>query len=267
MNNSVIRAVGLLEALATSKRPCSLKVLAAAVQLDKATAYRLLSALSGKRLVQKIGENGYYALGPACLSLGEAFRKSFTVRDRVLPHLEKLVEATGETAIYCERFHGDSCVTVERWESPNETRTTSMTGIPRPLYAGCSGQAILAMLPDGEIRSLLKVKPLARYTRFTPATTRQLMNKINETRRRGFAVSVQERNLFTAGVAAPIFDHGSVIGSLAVIGLAERIKESGIEKIGRRVRRVADRLSQELGFKRGAASTHGSRAERRAMWG
>jgi DNA-binding IclR family transcriptional regulator len=267
MNNSVIRAADCLEALAKSKKPRSLKDLAAATQLDKATAYRLLSALCGKQLVQKVGENGHYALGPACLALGEAFRKSFAVRDRVLPHLEKLVEATGETAIYCERFQDDSCVTVERWESPNETRTTSMTGIPRPLYAGCSGRAILAMLPDGEIRSLLKGKPLVRYTRFSPATARQLMNKINETRRQGYAVSVQERNLFTAGVAAPVFDYGSVIGCLAVIGLAERIKESGIEKMGRSVRKVADRLSQELGFKSGAASTHGSRGERTATWG
>ncbi len=49
-----------------------------------------------------IGQNGHYALGPAVLRYAKAFRKGLTIRDRVLPYLEKLAILTKETVIFCE---------------------------------------------------------------------------------------------------------------------------------------------------------------------
>lgn len=249
MNASVIRAIDLLEVLAKEKKPTPLKDLAAAAKLDKATAYRLLSSLLKRGLVHKPGDGGLYSLGPAFLLFAEAFRKSLAIREKVLPHLRGLVEDTEETAIYCERFQRDSCVTVERWDSPHQTRTFSETGLPRPLSVGSSGQAILAMLPESEIVAIISGKPPLRYTPFTPTSRGRLLKKIEETRRRGYSVSIQERNLYTAGIAAPVFNDRSVLGSLSVIGPAERIKQNGIETIGRSVLKTARKLSMELGFR------------------
>ena len=219
--------------------------------MDKATTYRLLTSLREKNLVQRIGDGALYGLGPACLFFAEAFRENFTIRERVQPHVKKLVELTGESAFYCERFQRNSCVTVERWESPYQTRTMTETGLVRPLYSGCSGQAILAMLPAEEINEIISDKPLVRYTAFTPGSMKQLRRKTEDIVRRGYAVSIQERTLYTTGVAAPIFDHRSVIGSLGILGPKERVAATGIDKIGRIVREIADNLSEELGSIRG----------------
>jgi IclR family transcriptional regulator, acetate operon repressor len=146
MNSSVTKAIRLLEELARFKKPVALKDLAHNAQLNKATAFRLLNSLLQKGLVHKIGNHGFYALGPKLLAFAEEYRRSFTMRDAVLPYLEQLVHATGETAIYCERFDYASCVT--RRENPHHTRTVIETGIPRPLHIGSSAFAILAMLPQ-----------------------------------------------------------------------------------------------------------------------
>lgn len=248
MNSSVTKAVNLLEELAKSKRPAALKDLARNVGLDKATAYRLLTSLWEKGLVQKIGDHGYYGLGPRLLVFAEEYRRSFTMRDTVVPYLEQLVQATGETALYCERFQYDSCVTIERRESPHHTRTVIETGIPRPLCVGSSAFAILAMLPAEEILSILSMNSLEKFTPFTLTSQKQVLKKIDEIKRRGYAVSIQERYAYTAGVAAPCFLDKSVIGSIAVIGPAERIRTTGVEKTGKTVKRIADRLSTELGY-------------------
>ncbi|MGH7815814.1 MAG: IclR family transcriptional regulator, partial [Candidatus Binatia bacterium] len=121
MNNSVTNAIQLLEELARAEEPVALRDLARMTRLNKATAYRLLNSLWQKGVAQKIGRQGYYALGPKLLALAEQYRRSFTMGDLVLPYLEQLVRATGETAIYCERFQHDSCVTIERRESPHQT--------------------------------------------------------------------------------------------------------------------------------------------------
>ena len=63
---------------------------------------------------------------------------------------------------------------------------------------------------------------------------------------RGYAVGVRERDLDTGGIAAAVSDDNRVLGSLAVIGPVDRMKRSGIQKLGKQVERVALEFSREL---------------------
>jgi IclR family acetate operon transcriptional repressor len=246
MNRSILRGVAILETLARAGRPLALKELAAAAGLNKMTVYRLMISLESKGLVHKLSENGLITLGPAFLFFAEAFRRNGVIREKVLPFIQALVDSSQETVGYTERFRADMCVTLERWESPQETRTVSQTGIPRPLYAGSSGPAILSMLSDEEIKSILGNKKLLPYTPFTPTTQKQIWKKIDGIRRRGYAVSLNEKSLDTAGIAAPVFSCGAVVGSLAIIGPIERMKRFGVDRLGTLVKGVAEKLSDEL---------------------
>jgi DNA-binding IclR family transcriptional regulator len=251
MNSSVDRAIRIIELLNQLGRPTALKDVAKAANLNKATAYRLLRSLCERGLVQNIGDSGNYALGPACLTFAEGFRKSFTMRDRVLPFLEKLVVVTGETGIYCERYGLGSCVTVERWDSPHDTRTFSGTGIIRPLTVGASALAILAMLPRSEIRSVIEATKANGRSSSVPGV-KGILDKANQVNALGYSVSMRERDLDTGGIAAPVFDDRSVVGSLAIIGPVDRMKRSGIQKLGRQVQRIAEEFTRELRMGGGA---------------
>jgi DNA-binding IclR family transcriptional regulator len=244
MNESVLKAIALLEHMARLRKSVALKDLARSTKLDKATAFRLLSSLRKKNLVQQTNEQRFYSLGPGFLAFADAYRRDFTRRELVLPYLEKLVEATGETAIYCERFQHDSCVTVDRHESPHQTRTVIETGVVRPLVIGSSALAILAALPKDEIRDLLKVKPNGPMSRSAAA---RIWQKVDEIKRLGYAVSVKERYAFTAGIAASCLFSEAVLGSIAVIGPSERIEAFGIEKAGSIVGKIARQISAMSG--------------------
>ena len=246
MINSVIRAIKLVEILTERGKPAALKEIADAARLNKVTTHRLLRSLCEGGVVQTIGANGHYALGPGVLRFAEGFRKSFTIRDRVLPYLEKLANLTKETAIFCERYGEAACVTVETWDSPHDTRTFSGTGVVRPLTAGSSALAILANLPEKDILSIINSHVLVQHTSFAPSTSKQLIAKIKETKRLGYAVSVRERDLDTGGIAAPVFNDQGVIGSLAVVGPVDRMERNGIQKIGKQVRKIASELTGEL---------------------
>jgi len=236
----------LVEILKERGKPTALKDVAVAVNLSRVTTHRLLRSLCQSGMIQSIGENGYYALGPAVLTFAESFRKSFTMRDRVLPYIEKLATLTKETAIFCERYGNTDCVTVETWDSPHDTRTFSGIGIVRPLTAGSSALAILAMLPEKDMATVIGSENLVQHTPFAPSTKKQLLDKIKEIKKLGYAVSIRERDLDTGGIAAPVFNDRHVIGSLSVIGPVDRMKRNGIQRIGRQVKVVADELSREL---------------------
>ena len=246
MINSVVRAVKLVEILTQKGKPTALKNIAEAARLNKVTTHRLLRSLCEGGIVQTVGENGHYALGPAVLRFAEGFRKSFTIRDRVLPYLEKLANLTKETAIFCEKYGKVACVTVETWDSPHDTRTFSGTGIVRPLTAGSSALAILAMLPEKDILSIVGSHEAVQHNSFAPSTRKQLFAKVKDTKRLGYAVSMRERDFDTGGIAAPVFNDQGVIGSLAVIGPVDRMERNGIQKIGKQVRIVASELTGEL---------------------
>ena len=59
-------------------------------------------------------------------------------------------------------------------------------------------------------------------------------------------MSIQERSFYTAAVAATVSINETVLGSLAIIGPAERTKAMAIEKTGKTIKRIADQLSMEL---------------------
>jgi DNA-binding IclR family transcriptional regulator len=246
MVNSVVRAMRLVEILSERKKPTSLKDVAQAAGLNKVTTHRLLRSLCSSGVVRMIGDNGHYGLGPAVLPFTEGFRKSFTIRDRVLPYLEKLANFSKETAIFCEKYGQSACVTVETCDSPHDTRTFSGTGVVRPLTSGSSALAILAMLPENEISSVIAAKNSIEHSSFTPSTKKQLFDKIKAIKKIGYAVSMRERDLDTGGIAAPVFDDRGVIGSLAVIAPVDRMERNGIGRIGKQVQTVANQLTAEL---------------------
>jgi DNA-binding IclR family transcriptional regulator len=246
MNSSVDRALRIVELLNQFGRPMALKDVAKALNLNKATAYRLLRSLCNRGLVRNVRNNGSYALGPACLTFAEGFRKSFTMRDRVLPFLEKLVRVTGETAIYCERYGLDACVTVERWDSPHDTRTFSGTGIIRPLTLGASAIAILSMLPKQEVLSIINSTKSNQQDSGVLRNRKLILEKTDEVKARGYSISMRERDLDTGGIAAPVFDDRAVLGSLAIVGPVDRMKRSGIQKLGKHVQKIAAEFTHEL---------------------
>ena len=72
---SVDRAVSLLQALA-AHGPAGLTELSAGVRIHKATAFRLLSTLEARGLVQQDGERGRYRLGPSAAQLARRAAQS-----------------------------------------------------------------------------------------------------------------------------------------------------------------------------------------------
>ena len=110
------------------------------------------------------------------------------------------------------------------------------------------------MLPREQVLSIISMNALEKFTSFMITSQKQLLKGIEQIKDDGYNVSIQERYSYTAGVAAPCFIGQSVIGSIAVIGPAERIQAAGVAKMGKTVRRLAERLSAELGYSQKAQS-------------
>ena len=167
--------------------PATLAEVVDGTGLPRPTAYRLLSALEAHHLVGRGG--GRYALGVRLLGWAEGAVGQDLV-EAARPVLAALAEETGEsTQLYVREGDHRVCVaSVER--AGGGLRDTVPVGAVLPLDRGSGGKVLLAWAEDG-----------GRFPRIEAA-------ELEETRSRGWAQSVAEREAGVASVSAPIFGSG-----------------------------------------------------------
>lgn len=96
---AVDRALSLLAAFQPGDEALSLATLAERTQLHKSTVLRLLASLEHARLLLRRAD-GRYALGPEVARLHGLYSAAFSLEAVVMPVLQALVAATGESAAY-----------------------------------------------------------------------------------------------------------------------------------------------------------------------
>ncbi len=245
---SARRAVALLKAFA-SGGPRSLTELARRVRLNKATVFRLLTALEGEGLLTREAESGAYRLGSEAIALGwQAIRSNDLVRT-VHPELETLARRTRDTATL-EILAGRQVLILDEVTAGRRVEIDSSVGSRWPAHATSTGKVLLAHLAAADLRRAL-ARPLRRFTDHTVTGRRTLAHQLAEARRLGFAEAVEELEAGFVAVAAPVFRHdGSVVAAISVGGPTARIPPDRLPDLAARVVRHAARASRALGYRR-----------------
>jgi DNA-binding IclR family transcriptional regulator len=237
------RMLKLLDVLAAHPEPLGLKQVAQYTGLHPSTAHRILSAMSGGRLVDRI-EPGSYRLGMRLLELGNLVRSRISVRELALPVMRELHAQTGETVNLSVR-HDDEIVYVERTSSGRSAmRVVHVIGARAPLHITAAGK--LFLLEDGfaRLREYAKRTGLAAHTRNTIANATQLERELERIQRQGWATDNEEAEIGVRCVAAGVRDDaGQLIAALSLSTPADRMKPQW----GQLIKETADRVSRTVG--------------------
>lgn len=220
-----------------------------------------LAALTGRdrglvaRVVDDLCDLGFIERDPASrhLRLGWAlYTSAAQVVERRLvsrgqPLLEQLAQEVGESA-YLVRRQGAQSVTVAEAMPQVVVRGVSWLGRSFPVVNGDAGPVLLMDLDEGGLRALVGPGPLPvpAGTR-APRTLAALRRQIDETRRTGVCVRMDETEVGVGSVGAPVRDfRGRLAGAIVVQGPSARITSS-MPAIAAAVRATASRLCADLG--------------------
>lgn len=243
------RVVDILELLAGSREGLALREVSAELEAPKSSLLPLLRALTARGYLEQ-SRAGEYRLGWRALALGNGSAAHRELPDVARPALVELMRRTGET-VFLGALAGDglSVVYVDKVESEQIIRYAAGVGDRRPLHATSSGKAILAFLPPEERDTIVKSLPLARHTERTVTSLPALRAALDEIRRAGVCVSLDEMVRGACGVAAPIFDRfGRVAGVCTVAGPTDRVRPQ-LRAVTAEVRRAAQTISALLGHR------------------
>jgi IclR family acetate operon transcriptional repressor len=189
-----------------------------------------------------------YALGARGLHLGQAFLKQVDLPRRAQPFVERISEETGES-VHLTVLQGDSFITLLKREGRHAVRVdTGPVGTPDAAHATATGKAMLAWLPEHEIRRILKAGRMVRFTHNTITDSDRLIEELRLVRRNGHAFDREEFQPGVIGVGAAIRDHlGAVVGALSASAPTLRATDEHLKRMRHAVMAAAQALSTEFG--------------------
>ena len=240
------RMMSLLEVLADTPEPASLKLLAQTTGLHPSTAHRILAAMTGLHLVER-QDAGTYALGIRLLELGNIVKSRINIREVALPFMQKLHEAIGE-AINLGIRHEDEIIYAERTSSGRSAvRVVYLVGGRAPLHLTSVGKLFLAADENANVRAYAKRTGLPGKTPHSLTSLGALEKELDKIRRHDLSYDNEEAEIGLRCVAAPIRnDEGSIVAGLSISAPTDRHNAEWITQI----KQAADEISYALGYRK-----------------
>lgn len=245
-NQSLSRALVLLEQVASAPRGTGIKVLAMRAGLSVATAHRLLSTLESLGMVMREGSAGY-CIGMTIRDLAAHTGTDELIRRAATPHLKSLVKQFGQT-VHVGVLDEDLMVTYVAKETPKRGFQV-MTRLNAQLEAYCTGlgKVLLAAEPHERQRSYLADSPFVALTPNTLTDPESIAAELDRVRAQGYALDNCEILETLRCVAVPIHGPaGRVVAALSMSGDRETMTDAFIAEAQPVLSEHAARISRKL---------------------
>ncbi len=244
---SVDRAITVMELL--SRRGWSgVTEVANELGIHKSTAYRLLTTLRDRGLVEQDAATEKYRLGFGLVMLASSVTADLDIARCSRPVCDRLAEWTGETVTVAV-LEGDDGIIIHQSNSGSSALSVDWEGRHTPLHATAAGKVFLHHMPEDQRRRLLG-KPLQRYTENTIVGPAILEDGLRTGQSKGYWYTVEELEAGLNAISTPIrCAEGAVVAAVSVSGPAFRLPEESFEEVAELAKEAAAEISRCLGFR------------------
>ena len=244
---AVERALDVLLCFTSQTPELTMSQISEMVGINKSTVHRLLATLESKRFVEREPTSGVYRLGIRLVQMAFFTLERNDLRRMAAPYLHDLCDRYQEN-VNLSVLDDVDVIYVDVVESKQRVKLAASTGERLPAYCTASGKAILAFVPEQDVRRLLD-HGMHGYTRHTITSQSALFKNLLETKERGFAISEQEFEEGINAIAAPIFSSTlEPIASISIAGPAYRLTRDRMDRIGSDLMAAAKKIAREVGL-------------------
>lgn len=244
---SVLKAVSVLDALASAQEPLTLGTLSRLIAVPKSTVSAICIALEQSNLIYRL-PHASFTLGHHLLYLSNAYLEATDITvefDRMCRQLNPLPQ---ETLVLGVRDGSDVLYIAQR-KGTGVLGVSYEIGKRLPMSCTASGKALLASLATSDVASLYASSALPRLTPNSIADLDCLFAELNSTRERQYAIDNEETSLgmMCFGVAVGHRSSNSRDAALAVSLVKSTVTDERaaliVEELMNAARAFADRLT------------------------
>jgi IclR family acetate operon transcriptional repressor len=242
------KSLSIIEFLA--ERPAGLSVsnIAQRVNQPASGVHRTLNELIRLGYVRQVQDQGDYALTMKLAALGVGFLGRTGVGDVAQPILDRLAQTSGEL-IRLSVIDGDDLI----WVAVAQGATGGLRydpgqeqGVVVHLASSAGGQAWLASMSDEEALERVSrqglINPGKPSGPGAPRTIAELLDILAETRKRGYARSVDSYIIGMAAMAMPVRSGGQVISCLSIAAPAVRMTPERMAELAPHLSAAAEEI-------------------------
>lgn len=242
---SVNNTLSLLDTLA-AKGPMTLAELDRSTSFGKTSLFRMLHTLEVNDFICKDSE-ARYSLGLKLLYLGSSVIARQDLADTARPRLREFCTEQG-LSTHLARLSGSRAVTIDVETPLRDLQITGRVGMSPRAHSTAMGRAILANLPDSEREEHLRGVDYVSYTNSSVTGEAELAVLLEQVKRDGYALDVNDRYPGFGSIAAPIFDYrGTCVAACGIVALSQTIAER-TDELSQAVIALAADISGDLGY-------------------
>ncbi len=249
VKSQIERCVEVIELLAADGRPVPLGAIAERVEMPKSATHRLLTQLAAAGWVRQDAGTGFYALTMKVTITGQLFLRRTGLPDVYQPLLDELAARTAAFARIAVLEGGKLT-----WIGHAQGARAGLLYEPDltvdvRLNVTATGKAWLACLSNEEAMRLVMAQGIGTPERFGPkarTTIEAILDELERTRMRGWALTVEEAEAGVVAIAAAIRDPdrpADAVGTVSVAGPVARITPDRYDGIAAAVAATAAQLS------------------------
>lgn len=186
------------------------------LELPTSSAYELLATALRRRFLALDDGTRTYRLGMRFKQIAQSTVGDAPLVELAQPLMDKLVAITQETVQLAE-LEGISNRYLAISESPHPMKLVSAVGSHLPAHTTGLGKALLAGLPDEEIRRRLEGVELEAVTENTITDPEELVREVQRIRQHGFGEDREEYVVGCRCIAMPIHGPaGDVVAAMSI---------------------------------------------------
>ena len=207
--NSVGKAFAVLRSFTADDFELTITDIASRTDMDRGTAFRLVQTLIKLGYIQPGEQVRHYRLSLKCLDLGHTALSAGNLRGQAEPLLRDLVPLFGDAASL-GALDGSDVVYLARVSAGlDRHKIDRRPGSRIQAYAAALGHAMLAYLPREQQIERLEATERIKLSQRTLTDLKQLLARLDQVRKLGYAISDGENAYGLRTVAAPVFGNGT----------------------------------------------------------
>lgn len=191
------------------------------------TMYEYVNTLDKIDYIRKQSD-GRYCVSSTFLEMGNQVRRNYEIYNVAEPEIRRLAEETGEFAgLMIEEDRLGVLLSMKKGDKVKRLQVNrTYPGVKTRLNTTAFGKAILAQLPDSEIRTVVEQYGLHPRTENTITDLESLLDEIDHIRDRGYAFDDEECFEGMRGIGVPVTSRNDrVLGGIALYGPPSRLDD------------------------------------------
>ena len=245
LSGSIKKALAIIECVGKSPRPLKSSEVANLTQLERATAFRILTYLTSLGYLFKDVTNNLYSLGHKIFEFGDKSDFLKTLTSYSIDHIRDLSRET-QLITYLAVLEGPHIVYCDKVGPSGET-------VPRAFrmrldaHSCALGKAMLAYKSFEELKEIYKSYTLHKHTENTITSLEKLYMQLRKVRSNGYSTNEAETFNYVYGVGAPILDkQNRAIAAISLSGTKSTINIKTIPILAEKITKTSEKISLKI---------------------